>query len=76
MDDLQEAKFVILALVGLYCSPQDQLKAVLSILDEESSENIDQSIDNYITSNLDKDSTYYVIEKDFWQAWLSAASTP
>ena len=53
-------------------SPQEEFKAIQAYLGQKGLDKID--LEKYIKENIDKEDTFYVIEKDFWDNWTKNTS--
>lgn len=72
---LQEAKYMFIATMSIKSEGThlEQQLAILTFLEQaegmDSGEQVAINLERYIQKNLDKDQTYYLIEKDFWDSW-------
>lgn len=75
---LAEAKYMFIATMGIKSEGThiEQLMAILTLLQQtealegtESEERVAINLEQFIRNSLEKDQTYYVVEKDFWDSW-------
>ena len=64
-----EAKYIVMSMLGLRSdgTPAEEFKAIQAYLGQKGLDKID--LEKYIKENLDKEDTFYIVEKDFWDNW-------
>lgn len=68
-EPLMEAKYIVMSMLGLRSdgTPAEEFKAIQAYLGQKGLDKID--LEKYIKENLDKEDTFYIVEKDFWDNW-------